>query len=195
MDVGNAAGVVPDTLREVYERAGIVRTGQFLTTINELCDQVPALRPRTLWAAAAELVRIGSFNSTKILSEEDKGAPLATAVSLMTGMPLCMAKWYPYELDGQVKLPITNEYFSGHLYVNGIEPGDTVTIVDDTLSTGGTLLSLLEGVRKRGVTVSEILVLVEKVDNGGRARLEAVTDIPVRTVMKIRVSEQGVVVL
>jgi adenine phosphoribosyltransferase len=70
-----------------------------------------------------------------------------------------------------------------------------VTIVDDTLSTGGTLLSLLEGVRKRGVTASEILVLVEKVDNGGRARLAAITDIAVRTVMKIRVSEQGVVVL
>jgi adenine/guanine phosphoribosyltransferase-like PRPP-binding protein len=47
--------------------------------------------------------RIGSFNSTKILSEEDKGAPLATAVSLMTGTPLCMVKWYPDELDGQVQ--------------------------------------------------------------------------------------------
>ncbi|HXA79598.1 MAG TPA: hypothetical protein VNV41_20875 [Candidatus Acidoferrales bacterium] len=47
----------------------------------------------------------------------------ATAVSLMTGIPLSLAEWYQYEVQRQTKLATTNEHFAGNPYLNGIETG------------------------------------------------------------------------
>jgi adenine phosphoribosyltransferase len=75
-------------IKNVYETARVVNSGNHLTTVNELTDQIPALRPKVLWKAALEIVKMGSFAWIKILCEEDKGGPIGTAVSLITDIPL-----------------------------------------------------------------------------------------------------------
>ncbi len=47
---------------------------------------------------AQKIVRLMDFNVSKIVTEEDKGAALATTVSLLTGIPMAMARWYSYSL-------------------------------------------------------------------------------------------------
>ncbi len=184
-----------EILRDVYENARVVRSGKYLTTINELCDQVPALRPQTLRAAVEEALSFGTFGANKILSEEDKGAAIAAAVSMETNLPLCMARWYPYHLPDQITVDIKNEYFSGTLFVNGIMPGDKIFIVEDTLSTGGTMVALIEAVRKAGADVVGAVAIVEKVANEGHDFVWIKTGIDVKTCMQIHVTEQGVEVL
>jgi len=182
-------------LRSVYEQAQVVFSGRYYTTINELTDQVPALRPQVLWRAALEVARLGDFNADKVLCEEDKGAPLGTVVSLVTGLPLAIARWYPYAMPVGIKVPIDSEYFVGDLYVNGIEAGDRVTIVDDTISSGGTLISLIEAVRRAGAEVHDAVALVEKVDNGGVAKVAQATGVRIKTGMRIRIIDRRVIVL
>ncbi|WP_202113385.1 adenine phosphoribosyltransferase [Paenibacillus sp. MMS18-CY102] len=182
-------------LAEAYQKASVMRTGEYLTTINEMTDQIPALRPQLLWHAAHELIKVGEWSGNKILTEEDKGVALSTAVSLIRGLPLAIARWYPYHLPTEVNVPIACEYYKGNLYVNGIEPGDRVIIVDDTISTGGTLLSLINAVRQRGAEIAEILVLVEKAENQGVEFIKRKTGVDVKTVLKIKVEESGVTVL
>jgi adenine phosphoribosyltransferase len=182
-------------LTQCYLDAKVLNTGRYQTTLNELCDQVPALRPQLLWQAALELVKLGEINADKILSEEDKGAPIATAVSLITGLPLCMARWYPYEIPGQVSCKIKNEYFQGNLYLNGVEPGDRVLIIEDTISTGGTLIALAEAVEACGGVVVEARAVVEKVRNRGREAIAERYDFPVSSVMQIEVQDGRVTVL
>lgn len=184
-----------DVLREVYLAARVIRSGSHLTTINELCDQVPALRPGTLKAAVEEALKFGTFEANKILSEEDKGAPIASAVSLAANLPLCMARWYPYKLPDQIEVDIKSEYFSGSLFVNGIERGDKILIIDDTLSTGGTMVALIEAVRKAGATIVGAIAIVEKVKNEGHAFVQKRTGIDVKTCMKIIATESGVEVV
>ncbi|WP_068776135.1 adenine phosphoribosyltransferase [Paenibacillus sp. FJAT-26967] len=182
-------------LADAYKKASVMKTGEYLTTINEMTDQIPALRPQLLWHAAHELIKIGEWAGNKILTEEDKGVALATTVSLIRGLPLAVARWYPYHLPTEINIPISCEYYKGNLYVNGINPGDQVILVDDTISTGGTLISLIDAVRQRGADIAEVLVLVEKVDNRGVERVKTETGLDVKTVMKIQVEESGVIVL
>lgn len=184
-----------DILRSVYQKASVVRSGKHLTTVNELCDQVPALRPKTLKAAVNEALEFGTFGANKILSEEDKGSPIAAAMSLALDLPLCMARWYPYNIPGQIKVDISSEYFSGSLFLNGIDPGDKILIIDDTLSTGGTMVALINAVKEAGATVVGAIAIVEKISNKGRKLVYDKTGVDVKTCMKIEVSEQGVEVL
>ena len=180
-------------LEQVYDGAPTVRTGRHLTTVNEFTDQQPALRPEVLAEARDRLVALGRFDTDKILVEEDKGALLAAAVALSTWMPLAVARWYPYAMpvggDGTppIEVDIDSEYFTGRLFVNGVSHGDRITIVDDTLSTGGTLDALIQAVQQVGATVEEILVVVEKVAGGGRERIRARHGIEVRSALRIDV--------
>lgn len=182
-------------LQDVYRNAGVVDTGRYLTTVNELCDQLPALRPELLWYVTSHLrTRLDLGSVDKILVEEEKGTPIATAVSLTTGIPLAMARRYPYDFPG-TPYAFASEYERGALYVNGIEPGDHVCIVDDTLSTGGTVEALVNAVRERGAKVTQVAVVVEKPGNGGRARLEDGLGVPVCSLLSIEVDTDGVRVL
>lgn len=184
-------------LREVYEKAKVVRLGTKLITINEFTDQVPALRPAVLFEVAYEVIRLMDVTVDKIVTEEDKGAPLATAVSLLTGIPMAMARWYTYGLESvnASVVSISSEYFEGELYLNGVEPGDKVAIIDDTLSTGGAAVSLVESIRKNGGEVVDVICVVEKVQNNGSKYVFDKTGIEVKTIMRIMLSEQGVSVL
>jgi cysteine synthase A len=178
-------------LEEIYEGAPTVVTGTYRTTINELTDQRPALRPEVLAEAVNRLIRLGTFaGATKLLVEEDKGAILAGPVCLATRLPLAVARWYLYDLPADERNPVTvaevsSEYFSGRLYLNGIEPGDRVVIIDDTVSTGGTLVALIEAVRRAGAEVTEALVVTEKPANGGARAVRTRCGVAVRPVLRI----------
>ncbi|HEY2443779.1 MAG TPA: pyridoxal-phosphate dependent enzyme [Streptosporangiaceae bacterium] len=180
-------------LEQIYENAPTVFSGRYRTTVNELTDQRPALRPEILAEAVARLVGLGTFSAaTKLLVEEDKGAVLAGPVCLATGLPLAVARWYPYDLPPDagrppIEVAIASEYFAGRLYVNGIVPGDRVVIIDDTISTGGTLVALIEAVRRSGAEVTEALVVTEKTANGGAAAVLARCGVEVKPVLRVTI--------
>jgi adenine phosphoribosyltransferase len=181
-------------LENVYRSATVVDSGRYLTTVNELCDQLPALRPDLLRHVVSRLLsKVQLDGCTKILVEEEKGATIGTAVSLATGIPLAMARVYPYEMPGH-RVSFTAEYAAGDLYVNGIEPGDRVLVVDDTLSTGGTLVSVIKAVSHLGAEIHDIVVVAEKRGNGGRAKVLRETGHSVQSVIEIDVAAAGVAV-
>ena len=184
-------------LEEIYKKARVVNSGKSLTTVNEFTDQIPALRPAVLMEVAQNIIRLMDLDVSKIVTEEDKGAALATTVSLLTGIPMAMARWYPYSL-GDINEQVVNidsEYFQGKMYLNGIDMGDKVTIIDDTLSTGGAVIAMVEAVKGAGAQLVEVVCAVEKVGNNGFDNVLAKTGVAVKTLMKIVVSEKGVHVI
>jgi adenine phosphoribosyltransferase len=185
-------------LEKAYEGAPALNSGRHLTTVNEFTDQIPALRPELLIEARDRLLALGPMTGAdKILVEEDKGAILGSAVCLATGLPLAVARWYSYNLvdagpeiqDFVIEVPLDSEYFDGTLFVNGINRDDRVAIVDDTISTGGTLAALISAVHKAGATVSEVRVVVEKAAAGGVERIKAQFGIPVLSVLRVDVDK------
>ena len=174
-------------LEQVYENAPAVKSGKHYTTVNEFTDQQPALRPEVLAEARDRLCELGQFDADKILVEEDKGAILGAAICLAKKLPLAVARWYSYELNHALTASIKSEYFSGKLYVNGISRGDRVVIVDDTISTGGTLVALIEAVSLAGASVVEVLVAVEKVNNRGAELIRSRFNLEVKSLIQITV--------
>jgi len=178
---------------DVYRNAQTVRNNNKFTTVNELCDQVPALRPEVLKEATDWLFSQGEFAGNKILTEEDKGAILAGVVTLLVNKPLAVARWYPYKLPDTttIKVSMSSEYREGDLYLNGITVGDRVTIIEDTISSGGTIIALVNAVREAGAEVVEVLAVVEKIGYGGVDRVKAETGIVVKTGIGIKVDDAG----
>ncbi|AZF11594.1 Adenine phosphoribosyltransferase [Pseudomonas sp. R2-37-08W] len=181
-------------LEEIYRKANVVWSGKSLTTVNEFTDQIPALRPEVLMEVAHKVIKVMSHDISKIVTEEDKGVALATTVALLTGIPLAVARWYSYSLGGfnEQVVAIESEYFHGQLYLNGVEAGDRVIIIDDTLSSGGAVIALVEAVKAAGGELVDIVCAVEKVGNGGADNVRRATGLAVKTIMKVAVSENGV---
>jgi adenine phosphoribosyltransferase len=182
-------------LVNVYRFATTVKTGRNFTTVNELTDQIPATNPETLRAALDALQSFGPIVGDKILTEEDKGALLAGLMSLETLKPVAMARWYSYHIPSahSIVVPIDMEYARGQLLVNGIRPGDNFTIIDDTLSTGGTAISLIRAARALGAHVVEMRVITEKLGFGGREHLMDNTGLDVKAVLGISINEAGAI--
>ena len=83
-------------------------------------------------------------------------------------------------------MPLSNEYIQegvARIFLNGVRPHDRVVVVDDLISTGGTLVALIEAVRVAGATILEILTIGEKSENGGRAFLREKTGLGLKTML------------
>ncbi|VVA47359.1 N-(5'-phosphoribosyl)anthranilate isomerase [Serratia ficaria] len=185
-----------DILKASFDRQPLVsiQGRQFL--LNSLTEQVPATSAELLREAARRVCEAARFPmGTKLVGEEDKGGGLLAAVSLLSGMPYGIARWYPSGLEGQVRVDFDCEYTDGSLFLNGVEPGDKVYIVDDLISTGGTLLGLIEAVRLAGAEVSGIVCVAEKINYGGSERVLKATGIPVTSLVEVDVSGEFSVVV
>lgn len=191
----NAPTDALEDLRKIYRSAKVVCSGKYLTTVNEFADQIPALRPDVLWNIAKLACDKLNTPATKLLVEEDKGGPIGTAVSLRSGLPLSMARFYPYETGSEFVESVSSEYIGGKLHINGLEKCDKIVIVEDTISTGGTIVAMVNAIKKIGAEVVQVIAVVEKVQNGGVAKVLEETGIRVETLLKIEIKGMNVNVL
>jgi adenine phosphoribosyltransferase len=189
-----------DALKAIYERARVIDHQGRLITVNAFTDQIEPIGPEILTGLARLIgVRANTLDYDVVVGEEDKGGHIATAVSLHAWKPLTLARWYVYDLPGSMPdsatVELDSEYFSGRLHINGIARGARCLIVDDTLSTGGTLIALIEAIRRCGGDVAGAVAVVEKIDEGGAHRVLTETGVRVSTLMQIRTTPRGVLVI
>lgn len=167
----------------------LIPIGNYNFLINSLTEQIPATSTSLLSAACSELSkRINLKKTNKLATEEDKGAILVAGVSLLTGLPFGMARWQPSGLENQTAESFKMEYTTGELYLNGILPSDKITIVDDFVSTGGTLIALIKTIQRIGAKITGIVCVAEKINYGGIERIKKETGHDVITLLKIDVS-------
>ena len=80
-----------------------------------------------------------------------------------------------------------------HLNTNDISSGDRVFIVDDVVSTGGTLLPILQAIDRIGAIVSDCWIVFEKGE--GMNNVRAKGDWPLNSLVRIRMDGEKVVLL
>ncbi len=179
-----------DLVRESFDNQLLIEIDGYKFILNSLTEQVPATSP-ILLRLAGEWLAESLPDCDKLLTEEDKGAILVAAVSLHTGIPFGMIRWYPNHLADQVSAIFTCEYVEkGTLYLNGIEKGDRVVIIDDIISTGGTMIGIIKTLKAIGALIVGIIVLAEKIEYKGIQRVKEETDMDVRSLVKISIAGQ-----
>ena len=150
-------------LRKSLSKAPVMWKGDYPYFIHPITDGVPKLDPEVLSAVvelSSELV--DWENIDLILGIEAMGLPLCAPLSIESSKPLIVARKRSYGLPGEIAIDQTTGYSKGEMFLNDISEGERVLILDDVLSTGGTLRSVIDGVRRSGGIVSQIITVIEK---------------------------------
>jgi adenine phosphoribosyltransferase len=120
------------------------------------------------------------------------GIHISTAVSLMTDIPLVVVRKRQYGLDGEVSLAQVTGYSENEMYVNDVFEGDRVLVLDDVLSTGGTLAGLTGALEEIGADICDIVSVIKKV--GGENKL-ADAGYAAKTLINVDVVDGEVVIV
>jgi adenine phosphoribosyltransferase len=156
-----------DQLRASFDDAPIVeKESGYQYVVHPISNGVPMLRPELLREVVVGVVRVADLDVDKIVTPEAMGIHISTAVSLMTDVPLVVIRKRRYGLEGEVSLHQTTGYSESEMYLNDVEAGDRVLVLDDLLSTGGTLAAVTEALEGIGATIVDVVVVVRKVDGG-----------------------------
>ena len=93
---------------------------------------------------------------------------IATSISDYGYAAVPRRDWRTFVVRKQAK-----DHGLGKLIDGAIRTGDRALIVDDVLTSGGSVLKAIEAARAAGLTVTHALVLVDRKEQEGRARVEA----------------------
>ncbi|MGB0377676.1 MAG: hypoxanthine/guanine phosphoribosyltransferase [Poseidonia sp.] len=184
-----------EQLRASLQAAPVIWKGDYPYFIHPVTDGVPRMNPEVL-TAITELVvgRVDWSGVDILLGIEAMGLPLTAPLSMATGIPLVIARKRSYGLDGEVEIDQSTGYSKGAMYLNDLQQGERVAILEDVLSTGGTLEAVIEGVRRAGAEVTEIIAVVEK--GGGLRRLQGLyPDIRIQSLVRLEMDGDQVVLL
>ncbi|MEC7508716.1 MAG: hypoxanthine/guanine phosphoribosyltransferase [Candidatus Thermoplasmatota archaeon] len=182
-------------LRASLKAAPVIWKGDYPYFIHPITDGVPRMDPAVL-QAITELAqqRVNWSDVDVLLGIEAMGLPLTAPLSMATGVPLVIARKRSYGLPGEVGIDQTTGYSKGAMYLNDLKPGERVAIVDDVLSTGGTLEAVIEGVRRAGAAVTDIIAVVEK--GAGLRRLQSVyPEVNIQSLVRLEMDGDKVVLL
>jgi len=182
-----------ERLKDSLEHSPVVLFGNYPYFVNPITDGIPSMDPQVLDEVLDRIYDICDFQCDLIVGAEAMAIPLIVPLALMTGIPYNVVRKKKYGLPGEVSVRQTTGYSEKDLYINGLKEGDRVVIVDDVISTGGTLKAIVQALKAMGVEVTDIIVVVQKTD--GLERLEAELGMKIKTLVRVDVKDGKVRVL
>ena len=157
-------------LQESLRGAPVIWKGDYPYFIHPISDGIPRMDADVLRATCDLIVEMVDWSKVDLLvSVEAMGLPLLAAVGDATGKPTVVIRKRSYGMEGEIGVDVSTGYSKSIAYINDIWPGERLLIVDDVISTGGTLEPLLEALEGMGAVLQGIIVAIEKGE--GRERL------------------------
>jgi adenine phosphoribosyltransferase len=149
-------------LASMHEAPIIDRDG-YDYLVHPVSNCVPMLNPELLRDVVVEVVRAADLEVDKIVTPEAMGIHISTAVSLFADLPLVVIRKRAYGLPGEVSLSQQTGYAENEMYINDVEAGDKVLLLDDLLSTGNTLAAITNALDEIGAEIVDTVVVIRKV--------------------------------
>ena len=173
-----------ERLRASLKDCPVVRFGDYDYFVHPITDGIPLGDPALLEEVLTELAKRGDWvRCDKIVTVESMGFPLAAGLAMRVRKPYVFIRKRRYGLPGEVSLKQTTGYSKTDLFINNVHRGDRVVFVDDVISTGGTLVSIVRALRSIGAEVVDALVVFEKTRE--RARMEEELGLRIQTLLLI----------
>ena len=183
--------VLQDSLRG----SPIIWKGEYPYFIHPISDGIPRMDADVLRATRDLIVEMVDWsNIDLIVSVEAMGLPRLATVGDATGKPTVVIRKRQYGMEGEVRVDVATGYSQSTTYINDIAPGERILIVDDVISTGGTLEPILDTLEEMGVILQDIVIAIEKGE--GRERLaKERPEWPIRTLARIDIINGRVEIL
>ncbi len=182
-------------LKDSFLAAPIIWKGDYPYFIHPLTDGVPRLDPSVL-AAVVELIEaaVDWQSIDLVLGIEAMGLPLTSPLSMRNNKPQVVVRKRSYGLEGEVAIDQSTGYSKGSMYLNDIAKDERILIVDDVLSTGGTLDAIIGGLETIGAKIASIVVVVEK-GPGLQQLQEKYPHIEISSIVRLNMDGDKVVLL
>ncbi len=168
------------------KEAPIVRKGDYSYVVHPLTDGIPKIEPDLL-REVIKKIKEKMPKCDKIVTIEAMGIPIATALSLEMNIPFTIIRKRRYGLPGEVSVEQMTGYSKSRLFINGIEKGERIIIVDDVVSTGGTLSAVVSALKKMGVEIKKIFIAINK---GNSEELKKKVGMEIETLVTIEVNDE-----
>ncbi|MFQ3321634.1 MAG: adenine phosphoribosyltransferase [Candidatus Thalassarchaeaceae archaeon] len=169
--------------------APIIWKGDYPYFIHPISDGIPRMEAKVLRATRDLIVSIVDWNKIDlIVSVEAMGLPLLAAVGDATGKPTVVIRKRSYGMEGEVSVNVSTGYSESTVYINDIKKGEKILIVDDVISTGGTLEPILQTLQNMGIILQDIIIAIEKGNGLERLKNER-PEWPIRSLAKIEIIE------
>ena len=185
-----------DWLKRSLLDAPIIEKDGYHYFVHPISDGVPMLEPGLLREIVIKIInkvkRENLENIDKIVTPAAMGIHISTALSLVTDIPLVVVRKREYGLEGEVSLMQETGYSKNEMYINDIREGDRVLLLDDVISTGGTIIAIMEALEKIGAEVVDVIAVINKVGGENRAGDRGYQ---VKTLINIDVIEGKVVIV
>ncbi len=123
--------------------------------------------PRHLVAQLA-FERLKSLTFDCIGGLEIGAITIATAIADEAYRAAPRREWRTFVVRKQPK-----DHGLGKLIEGAVKPGDQVVVVDDVLTSGGSIIKAVKAAREAGLKVDQALVIVDRKEQEGRAKVEA----------------------
>ena len=181
-----------EKVKKSLKKSPIVKKGDYDYFVNPISDGVPAMEPKVLNELTEAIAEHVDLDVDKIVAIEAMGIHLATALSLKTNLPFVVIRKRQYGLEGEEEIFQKTGYGSSQLYINDLKAGEKIILIDDVVSTGGTLISVLNAMKDLDIDIKATIAVIEKGE--GRKKVEKETGIPIFSVVKLDVVDGRVVI-
>jgi len=175
---------VLEKLRELWEKSPVVRKGKYRYVVHPITDGIPYLEPDLLDDIVKSIMEIANLDVDYIVTPEAMGIPIGVLLSNKTKIPLNIIRKKKYSLDGELEAFQKTGYLEGKMYINGLRAGDRILLVDDIVSTGGTLSGIIKALQEGGIIISDIVIVLERGE--GREYIRRITGREVKTLLKVK---------
>jgi adenine phosphoribosyltransferase len=172
--------------------APIIKKGEYNYFVHPITDGIPLVEPSILEEAAEGISKFGNMEVDKIVCIEAMGIHIATALSIKTRIPFVVVRKRDYGLEGEVSVQQMTGYSQGQLYINGLIKGDRVILIDDVVSTGGTMIAVLKALELMEIKVVDVMAVIEK--GNGKDIVAKETGFIVNSLIKVNVVDGKVVI-
>ena len=141
----------------------MVKRGEYNYFIHPITDGVPVVEPALLRDVCSAMIKMIDWKDVdKIVVVEAMGIHIGAVLSVMIDIPMTVMRKREYRMPGEVAVHQTTGYSKGELYINGIKKGERVVIIDDVVSTGGTMRALLKALEIAGADVVDVCIAIQR---------------------------------
>ncbi|MEM3608596.1 MAG: hypothetical protein QW238_07005 [Candidatus Bathyarchaeia archaeon] len=169
---------------------------------NSMPSERFPLHAKTLREGASALIGITEIEEAdKIIVPEAMGFHIGGVLSAITGKPFIpiaretkKVRRYVDDVSGRelgerISIYKSTGYEVTEMFVYGLNPGDKVILIDTIISTGGTGVGIIKGLRREGIEVLDFAAYVMKVDYRGGEKVRKETGIEPKSLINLSIKD------